>query len=75
NYAQAAVFTPSDVAFPINAVAAEADPNSETVVITDLDLSSLAVQRDIGSVRPLYDRRPDLYELKSKIPVEIIRTF
>ncbi|HEX3034744.1 MAG TPA: bifunctional GNAT family N-acetyltransferase/carbon-nitrogen hydrolase family protein [Thermodesulfobacteriota bacterium] len=74
NYGQAAVFTPSDVAFPINAIAAEADPNSETVVITELDLGSLAVQRDIGSVRPLYDRRPDLYELKSKIPIEIVRT-
>ncbi len=74
NSGQAAVFTPSDFAFPINAIAAEADSNSETVVITDLDLNSLAIQRDIGSVRPLQDRRPDIYELKSNIPIEIVRT-
>ncbi len=41
NYGQAAVFTPSDFFFPPNATAGEADPNVETVVITDLDLGSL----------------------------------
>lgn len=74
NYAQSAILTPSDVAFPVYAVAAEADPNIETVTMADLDLNSLAVQREVGSVRPLYDRRPDLYDLQSKIPIQIIRT-
>ncbi|MFO7774719.1 MAG: bifunctional GNAT family N-acetyltransferase/carbon-nitrogen hydrolase family protein [Candidatus Hydrogenedentota bacterium] len=74
NHAQSAVFTPSDVAFPANAIAAQADPNVETVVMTELDLGSLAQQREVGMVRPFRDRRPDLYELTSKIPIEIIRT-
>ncbi len=28
---------------------------------------------DMDSVRPLMDRRPDIYELKSRRPVDIIR--
>lgn len=74
NYGQAAVCTPSDFAFPARGTAGEADPNTETVVIADLDLGTLAQERDIGSVRQLRDRRPDLYELKAKHPVQIIRT-
>jgi len=42
------------------------------VVIADLDLNSLAQQRELGSVRPLHDRRPDLYELRAKIPIKTI---
>lgn len=72
NYAQAAVFTPSDVSFPKDALAAEADPNCETVVITELDLGTLEAQRDLGSVRPLQDRRNDLYRLEARIPIEVI---
>ncbi len=74
NYGQAAIFTPSDFAFPANATAAEADPNSETVVITELDLGALALQRELGSVRPLRDRRPDLYNLQGTSRVEVVRT-
>ncbi|HEX6385422.1 MAG TPA: bifunctional GNAT family N-acetyltransferase/carbon-nitrogen hydrolase family protein [Anaerolineae bacterium] len=73
NYGQSAIFTPSDFAFPLHATAGEAEPNVETVVIADLDLSTLAQQRQLGSVRPLYDRRPDLYELRAKQDIEIIR--
>jgi predicted amidohydrolase len=73
NYGQAAVMTPSDFAFPLNAILGEAEPNSETVVISDLDLADLSQQRKMGSVRPLMDRRPDLYELKARSPVEIKR--
>ncbi|MEZ6146491.1 MAG: hypothetical protein R3B91_13970 [Planctomycetaceae bacterium] len=51
-----------DVAFLKDGVAAEADPNCETVVISELDLGSLEEQRELGSVRPLYDRRSDLYD-------------
>lgn len=74
NYGQAAIFTPSDFAFPPQGILAEADPNVETVAISELDLTSLAQQRDLGSVRPLYDRRPDLYTLQSNMPIRIIRT-
>lgn len=73
NYSQSAILTPSDFAFPTHAVAAEADPNVETVVVGELALSNLAKQREIGSVRPLYDRRTDVFELKSKIPIEIVQ--
>ena len=74
NYGQAAVFTPSDFAFPPSATAGEAEPNVETVVICDLDLTSLAQQRDLATVRHLYDRRADLYDLRAKKAVKIVRT-
>lgn len=73
NYAQSAILTPSDFAFPSYAVAGEADPNVETVVIAELDLSSLAQQRELGNVRPLHDRRTDLYEVKAKVPIQVIK--
>ncbi len=72
NYGQAAVCTPCDVAFPKDGILAEADPNTETVVIAELDLNDLAVQRRLGSVKPLQDRRSDLYEVTSKLPVEVV---
>lgn len=65
-YSQAAVFTPSDFAFPHDAVAAEATANSETMLIADLDLDNLREIRSQGSVRNLADRRLDLYQLKWK---------
>lgn len=74
NYGQAAVFTPSDFAFPLEAKLGEAEPNIETVVITEIDLGSLAPHREQGSVRPLHDRRVDMYELVSKGPIDVIRT-
>jgi predicted amidohydrolase/GNAT superfamily N-acetyltransferase len=74
NYGQAAVFTPSDFAFPPSATAGEAEANVETVVITDLDLTSLAQQRELASVRHLYDRRADLYDLRAKRSVKVVRT-
>ncbi|NJN53719.1 MAG: GNAT family N-acetyltransferase [Anaerolineae bacterium] len=72
NYSQSVIVTPSDFAFPLEATAALADPNVETVVIADLNLNSLAQQREMGSVRPLHDRRPDLYELRAKQPIKTI---
>jgi len=74
NYGQSAIFTPSDFAFPMEAKTGEAEPNVETVVISDLDLTSLEQQRETGSVRPFYDHRLDLYELKARVPVKLIRT-
>ncbi len=67
-YAQSSVFTPADFAFPTNGIRAEATPNSEAVVIADLDLDMLKKMRSHGSVRNLLDRRTDLYELKQLIP-------
>lgn len=74
NYGQAVVCTPSDFAFPSSAIAAEADPNAETVIIADLDLGALSQEREMGSVTQLRDRRFDLYAIQAKSPVKIIRT-
>ncbi|MFP4161791.1 MAG: hydrolase, partial [Ectothiorhodospira sp.] len=65
-YSQAAVFTPSDFAFPHDAVAAEATPNTEMTLIADLDLDNLKELRTHGSVRNLVDRRLDLYQVRWK---------
>ena len=63
-YAQAAVFTPSDFAFPSNGIRAEATPNTEMTLIVDVDLNLLKELHEHGSVRTMKDRRLDLYELK-----------
>ncbi len=73
NYGQAAICTPSDFAFPTDGIAGTAEPNNETVVISDLDLVVLEETREMGSVRPWRDRRPDMYEITAKTPVEVIR--
>ncbi|MGE5503489.1 MAG: GNAT family N-acetyltransferase [Actinomycetota bacterium] len=62
-YSQAAIFTPSDFSFPHDGIAAEATPNTETVLVADLDLSLLKELHTHGSVRNLADRRLDLYNL------------
>jgi predicted amidohydrolase/ribosomal protein S18 acetylase RimI-like enzyme len=62
-YAQSAVLTPSDFAFPRDGVAAEASPNVETVVMADVDLEVLRRNQRAGSVRQLQDRRKDLYQV------------
>ena len=72
NYGQAAIFTPSDFPFPTDATAGAADFNTETVVISDLDLVALEETRELGSVRPLRDRRQDLYEIRGTHPVEVV---
>lgn len=64
-YAQSAVFTPSDFAFPSNAVKAEATPNTEMTLIADLDLGLLKELHEFGSVRNMKDRRTDLYHLSN----------
>jgi predicted amidohydrolase len=73
NYSQAAVLTPSDFPFPEKGIEGEAHPNVETVVVSELALSALAEQRHVATVRPLHDRRLDLYDLHPKITVEVIR--
>ncbi|MBE0643609.1 MAG: GNAT family N-acetyltransferase [Bacteroidetes bacterium] len=63
-YAQSAIFTPSDFAFPTNSIKAEATPNTEMTIIADVDLELLKELHEYGSVRTLKDRRLDLYELR-----------
>lgn len=63
-FGQAAVFTPSDFAFPTNAVKAEATPNTEMTLIVDVDLTLLKELHHYGSVKTLKDRRTDLYEVR-----------
>ncbi|VXB78698.1 Hydrolase YhcX [Flavobacterium sp. 9AF] len=63
-YAQAAVFTPSDFAFPSNGIKAEATPNTEMTLIVDVDLDLLKELHEHGSVNTMKDRRHDLYSLK-----------
>ena len=63
-YSQSAVFSPSDFAFPHDAIVAEATPNTEMPLIVDLDLDKLRQLRAHGSVRNLADRRRDLYQVR-----------
>ncbi|MDD4362241.1 MAG: carbon-nitrogen hydrolase family protein, partial [Bacteroidales bacterium] len=63
-YAQSMVFTPCDFAFPVNGIKAEATPNTEMILIADVDFDLLTELHNSGSVRNLIDRRKDIYELK-----------
>ena len=65
-YAQSAVFTPSDFPFPTDGVKAETTPNTEMTLIVDVDMDNLKELHTGGSVRTMLDRRHDLYELKMK---------
>jgi predicted amidohydrolase/ribosomal protein S18 acetylase RimI-like enzyme len=68
HYAQSAIYTPSDIAFARDGIAAEATPNIETMVIHDLDLAVLRKMDLAGTVRPWQDRRKDLYCVTVKRP-------
>jgi predicted amidohydrolase len=63
-FAQSAVFTPSDFAFPTNAVKAETTPNTEMMLVVDVDLHLLDELHHFGTVKVLKDRRTDLYEVR-----------
>lgn len=63
-YAQSAVFTPSDFAFPSDGIKAQTTPNTEMTLLADCDLNLLNELHNYGSVRNLKDRRLDLYSLK-----------
>jgi len=65
-YAQSMVFTPCDFAFPANGIKAEATPNTEMILIADVDIDLLRQLNQFGSVRNLNDRRDDIYEILSK---------
>jgi len=65
-YAQSAVFTPCDFSFPANGIKAEATPNTEMILIADVDIDLLRELNQFGSVRNLKDRRLDLYEMSKR---------
>jgi predicted amidohydrolase/GNAT superfamily N-acetyltransferase len=65
-YSQSMVFTPCDFAFPTDGVKAEATPNTEMILIADVDIDLLRELNQFGSVRNLKDRRKDLFELRKK---------
>lgn len=62
-FAQSAVFTPSDFSFPTTGIKAEATPNTETTLIADVDVDLLRELHSFGSVKNLKDRRLDLYRV------------
>ena len=59
-YAQSGVFTPCDFAFPTDGRRAEATPNTEMILVSDVDLDLLNELHTYGSVHNLLDRRHDL---------------
>ncbi len=63
-YGQSAVFSPSDFAFPHDAIVSETTPNTEMTLIVDLDYSKLEKLQNEGSVRNYEDRRRDLYRVQ-----------
>lgn len=65
-YGQSVVFTPCDFAFPTTGIKTEATPNTEMMLIADVDLDLLKELHTQGSVRILKDRRTDLYSLTKK---------
>lgn len=65
-FAESAVFTPSDFPFPSNGIKGQATPNTEMTIIVDVDLDLLKQLHSYGSVRNLKDKRTDLYEVVRK---------
>ncbi len=64
HYAQSAIFTPSDVSFSRDGVAAECTPNIETVLVHDVDIELLRRHRYMGTTLNWSDRRRDLYQIR-----------
>lgn len=65
-YAQSMVFTPCDFSFPTNGIKAEATPNTEMILIVDVDLDLLKELHSHGAVKNLKDRRLDLFKLAKR---------
>lgn len=74
HYAQSSIFTPSDISFARDGIAAECTPNIETVLIQDLDLQQLRRHRHNGTVTHWKDRRTDFYgiQVKSEDGIEVV---
>jgi len=65
-YGKSMVFTPCDFAFPTNGIKSEATPNTEMILIADVDIDQLNELHNYGSVKNLKDRRKDLFILKKR---------
>jgi predicted amidohydrolase len=65
-YAQSAIFTPSDFSFPRDGIMAECTPNIEMVIVGDVDLELLVRMRKSGTVTQIKSRRVDLYEVRDR---------
>ena len=65
-YSKSAIFSPSDFSFPSTGIMAESTPNTEMVLMADVDIDLLKDLSDNGSVNNWKDRRTDLYSLKLK---------
>lgn len=63
HYAQSSIFSPSDISFNRDGIAAECTPNIETVVVHDVDVELLRRHRRHGSVQNWNDRRTDMYRI------------
>jgi predicted amidohydrolase/ribosomal protein S18 acetylase RimI-like enzyme len=64
HYAQSGVFSPCDLGFARDGVAAEATLNLESVVVHDLDTQLLRRHKINGTVQNWNDRRTDLYQIR-----------
>ena len=64
HYAQSGIFTPADVPFARDGVAAECTPNIETLVVRDVDIEQLRRHKLRGTVQNWNDRRKDLYHVR-----------
>lgn len=62
-FAQSVVFTPCDFSFPTNGIKAEATPNTEMILVADVDLDLLRELHEYGAVKNLKDRRKDVYDV------------
>jgi predicted amidohydrolase/GNAT superfamily N-acetyltransferase len=62
-FAQSVVFTPCDFSFPTTGIKAEATPNTEMILVADVDMDLLKELHNFGDVRNLKDRRTDLYSV------------
>ena len=65
-YAKSMVFTPCDFHFPTEGIKSEATPNTEMILIADVDIDQINELHSYGSVKNLKDRRKDIFELKKK---------
>jgi predicted amidohydrolase/ribosomal protein S18 acetylase RimI-like enzyme len=64
HYAQSGIYTPSDVQFSRDMVAAECTANVETVIVHEVDLDLIRLHRETGTVQNWNDRRTDFYSLR-----------
>jgi predicted amidohydrolase len=58
-FAQSGIYTPADLAFPMDGIATEAAANVEQVIVADLDLATLDRARMHGSVQTFRDSQSD----------------